>query len=552
MERSFLKKFTWFIFFQAILLIAGIYFYLKSDFHMTLSLFTATFLSSLIFLIASSRKKAQIPVEPILETVKDNGETVIDNKLEKQLELHQQIAQMWPKISENIEKSYHKSNQVNLFTLLEFEVVEQEFKKIVTLANEAKKIQESEKEIGKEIKTISENSNSIKSHTSLCIDKSNQIQGIMEEISGSNSELSHSIESFIQNLKLVEEFLGNIVQISKKTKTLSINASIEATKAGIKGSGFAVLAKEIRSLAENTGKYTDSIHELLAQIRNNTQKIFTSMQSNSKNISQGSNLVTASSFSMNQLKDQMEHIDAMIQNIRGLLAAQSMEMNNIISDVNGIEELSNKTKEQTEDLKKISEQLSDFGEESVNQAILFPTQGSSISNLMTESKKLKKEIEFCLQEGLENGEITEAMLFNPNFVKKIDAAIPRFECEYLPFFDKNIQPILQKFKETYSYGEILNITINDFKKFVPVCCKNFMKPLTGDVMIDAMGNFARRFFDNPLVVKINKTVLEREFFLSSYAVPLYKLTLSDLSFAVTVNGKPWGAIRLGFQPEKMK
>jgi methyl-accepting chemotaxis protein len=118
------------------------------------------------------------------------------------------------------------------------------------------------------------------------VDRMNQIRNAVDDAATKMRELAESSKR-----------IGNIVevirQISEQTSMLALNASIEAAHAGEQGRGFAVVADEVSSLARRVGQSAKDIEALIQTVKEQTQAAITSMEVGTREVVNGSQLVTS-------------------------------------------------------------------------------------------------------------------------------------------------------------------------------------------------------------------------------------------------------------------
>ena len=120
-----------------------------------------------------------------------------------------------------------------------------------------------------------------------------------------NLEVREQLKSLSGTTIQIKEILGIISDIAEQTNLLALNAAIEAARAGEHGRGFAVVADEVRNLAEKTQKSLGEINITINTIVQSVEDVNTKMESNAESMS---NLVEISKNSYNKLRDANEKV----------------------------------------------------------------------------------------------------------------------------------------------------------------------------------------------------------------------------------------------------
>ena len=112
------------------------------------------------------------------------------------------------------------------------------------------------------------------------VEATHSIQGLVESvqhIAAGNEQALQSIQALEKNAQQVEKIIGLVGDIASQTSLLALNASIEAARAGDHGNGFAVVAEEVRKLADESANAVQGITTLIQTMQSNVNHVVKQM-----------------------------------------------------------------------------------------------------------------------------------------------------------------------------------------------------------------------------------------------------------------------------------
>ncbi|MEM7625919.1 MAG: methyl-accepting chemotaxis protein [Planctomycetota bacterium] len=186
----------------------------------------------------------------------------------------------------------------------------------------------------------------------------NEMNAISEAVNAS----SRSVQDLGQRGEQIGEIISVINDIADQTNLLALNAAIEAARAGEHGRGFAVVADEVRKLADRTTQATDEISQSIKAIQSETTSAVERMGEGTRQVEVGVNRATDAGTSLTQIVSNAREVAGMIQSIAAATEEQSAASEEVARTIEAIAAVTQQSKDGTDQAAIAAVQLSEQAE----------------------------------------------------------------------------------------------------------------------------------------------------------------------------------------------
>jgi len=185
----------------------------------------------------------------------------------------------------------------------------------------------------------------------------------MERIAGRVRETAASVDALGSSSVQIGNIIGTIEDIADQTNLLALNAAIEAARAGEQGRGFAVVADEVRALAERTTRATKEIAAMIKGIQSETRTAVASMEEGVQEVAKGSAEAEKSGEALGNILSQINEVTAQINQIATAAEEQTATTREISNNVHMINEAVSGSARGAQELSLAATSLSTLAEE---------------------------------------------------------------------------------------------------------------------------------------------------------------------------------------------
>ena len=268
----------------------------------------------------------------------------------------QLVASTSEELSASAEETSRASEQITSSIINIAEGAEQQEKSSLEAFTVVKEISTGMEQAASSIQTVAENSLSTSEKAvygnKVLVKTVNQMNMIHDTVNNT----SNIVNSLGEKSDEIGKIVTIITEIAEQTNLLALNAAIEAARAGEQGKGFAVVADEVKKLAEQSRSAAGQISGLVGFIQNEVKKVITSMSEGSIEIKNGIDLVSESGENFNHIVKMIEEVSAQTQEVSAIFEQINASSHSIINIVERTAEISAEASGQSQSVAAAAEQ----------------------------------------------------------------------------------------------------------------------------------------------------------------------------------------------------
>jgi methyl-accepting chemotaxis protein len=166
---------------------------------------------------------------------------------------------------------------------------------------------------------------------------------VMGQIADKVQETARTVESLGARSDQIGNIIGTIEDIADQTNLLALNAAIEAARAGEQGRGFAVVADEVRALAERTTRATREIGEMIKAIQSETKGAVAAMEQGVHQVETGTEEAARSGAALRDILEQVNDVAMQVNQIATAAEEQTATTSEISSNMHQITDVVQET-----------------------------------------------------------------------------------------------------------------------------------------------------------------------------------------------------------------
>lgn len=185
----------------------------------------------------------------------------------------------------------------------------------------------------------------------------------ISDVSGKVNQAVNVVNELQNSSEQIGDILNVIKQIAEQTNLLALNAAIEAARAGEQGRGFAVVADEVRTLAQRTQESTGNIQVIINELQTGVTEVVSVMESCQEKTTEGREKADLCGSAFSDINNAIDLLSSLSSTIVNACEQQNNEVSNVETKIYAISAVAEQTQQGTENINQASESLSELAHE---------------------------------------------------------------------------------------------------------------------------------------------------------------------------------------------
>ena len=419
--------------------------------------------------------------------------------------------------------------------------------KLEIQSSEISQVVESSEEVMVIGQQVAEKAKEAQVFSSLAAQETQQVQEVLSSAYDKiNQILEHTIKANerIELLSSNSDKIRHVTQviegIADQTNLLALNAAIEAARAGEMGRGFAVVADEVRGLAARTSEATSEVGQIIDINHNETSSVVALFNTLSDEVHVGTEHIQHIKEAVLNVSEKVAEVENRISGIADNADQNQRHFQQITNSIGTVNAELGYSRDHVRLLDIEAEKFTVLAEQA-NAALAELAIEGIHQTVYHAARSAAEEIQAHYEEAIQQGIITQADVFDRNYIKIKDTSPVKYHSKFDDFADSFLPDIQEKILREHPC--IVYAISTDDHGYVPTHNNQFCQPLTGDYEKDLVGNRTKRIFDDKTGSRCGSHT--QRLLLQTYKRDTGEV-MHDLSVPIFINEKHWGGFRIGY------